>query len=426
MTMAFHYAKQQLHIEDLPLADIAHRVGTPVYCYSHGQIEANYKAFETALGKALPSTPFTICYACKAGSNIAILRILQKLGAGADIVSGGELARAEKAEIAPQKIVFSGVGKMDTEIEQALKKNILQLNAESMPELENLSTIAGKLGVKARVALRVNPGIEAATHSKISTGKIENKFGIDILDVPEIYGRAAKLPNIEMTGLSLHIGSQIMDLEPFRRAFSKLAALTGVLRSMGHDIKTLDLGGGIGIPYKEETPVSLDAYAQLIADTLAPLGCHIILEPGRLIVGNAGILLSKVLYVKESPVKKFLIIDAAMNDLLRPSMYDAYHPVLPLVAPAKFMKEKIYDVVGPVCESSDTFLRDESLPPLKSGDLIAIMNSGAYGASMSSTYNTRPLVPEILVRGADFAVIRVPQTVSQLLAMETFPGWPGF
>ncbi len=422
----FHYANNALHAEKVPLTDIAHKVGTPVYCYSQRQIEANYRALESALKTAMPETPFTICYSCKAGSNISILKVLQKQGAGADIVSGGELIRAEKAGIAADKIVFSGVGKTVSEIEQALKKNILQINAESVPEIEAISAAAVKLGVKARVAIRINPGVEVTTHAKIATGKTENKFGIDILDAPDVCLRASKMPGIDMVGLSLHIGSQLTSLDPFREAFAKLSSLAQVLKALGLDMETIDLGGGLGIPYKAEETPSLRSYAELIRDHIAPLGCRIILEPGRIIIGNAGLLLSRVLYVKDNPKKSFLILDAAMNDLIRPSMYEAYHPLKPCAQPNRFIKEKVYDVVGPVCESGDTFLRDESLPPLAAGDLVAIMNSGAYGAVMSSTYNTRPLVPEVLVRDDAFAVIRVPQTISQILALEALPAWAGF
>lgn len=424
MTAGFHYVNKEFYAENLALAEIAHRVGTPVYCYSQTQLENNYHALHAAMAAIMPPERFTICYACKASGNIALLRALGRLGAGADIVSGGELARADRAGIAPGKTVFSGVGKTAAEIEQALRKKILQINAESMPEIETISAVAQRLGVTANVAIRVNPGIEVATHAKIATGKAENKFGIDILDVPEAYARAARLPGIALSGLSLHIGSQLLTIEPFRRAFSKLHSLCLVLRSMGHAVTTLDLGGGIGIPYRDEAPLKLEEYAALIAEQIAPLDVHVILEPGRLIAGNAGVLLSRVLYVKESPTRRFVILDAAMNDLLRPSMYEAYHKIMPALMPDPEAALKACDVVGPVCESGDTFLRNESLPHLGAGDLVAIMNSGAYGAAMSSTYNTRPLVPEVLVRGNDFAVIRVPQTVSQILAAEVLPAWP--
>jgi diaminopimelate decarboxylase len=419
MTSPFHYKKDSLHIEGLALAGIADKYGTPVYCYSATRIEENYDAYAKALLRIMPGRDFTICYAAKANSNIAVLNILQKKGAGADIVSGGELARALKAGIKPGKIVFSGVGKGEEELTEAIKLNLLQINVESEPELLMISRISQKLKKKTRIAIRVNPDVDAKTHAKISTGKKEDKFGIDINLAPALYRKAKALPGIDASGVSVHIGSQLTTLNPYKRAYERVATLVNTLRRQGHKITRVDLGGGIGITYKNETPPDLNLYALLIRDIILPLDVHVILEPGRSIVGDAGVLVSRVRHVKEGHDKKFLIIDAAMNDLMRPALYEAYHPILPC---KKTGKKSVYDIVGPVCETSDIFLAAEPFQPSVMGDLVAIACAGAYGASMSSTYNTRPLAPEVLVRGTKSALVRKAQKVKDLINLEKIPG----
>jgi diaminopimelate decarboxylase len=418
--MTIGYRRSVLHMEDVPLEKIAAAHGTPVYCYSATRIEDNYNAYRRALSRVMPEEGFTICYACKANSNLAVLRLLQKQGAGADIVSGGELYRVLKAGIPPSKIVFSGVGKTEEEIETAVRADLFQINVESEHELEIISRIAKRLKKTARVSFRVNPNVDAKTHAKITTGKKENKFGVDILRAPALYARAAKLPGVEAVGVAVHIGSQLTSLAPFGRAYMRVAELVKSLRRQGHDISRVDLGGGLGITYRDETPPDLSLYALLIRDIILPLDVHVVIEPGRSIVGNAGVLLSRVVEVKEGRDKKFMIIDAAMNDLLRASLYGAYHQILPL---RKSQRRALYDVVGPVCETGDTFLVDERLPVQKAGDLVAIMASGAYGAVMSSNYNTRPLAPEVLVRDDKFALIRAPQSVKDIVGNDRVPGW---
>ena len=416
--MSTSYKNSRLHIEDVDLSAIAGKFGTPVYCYSQTRIEDNFNAYKTALAKVTQN--FTICYACKANSNLAVLRVLQKQGAGADIVSGGELMRALRAKIAPGKIVYSGVGKSDTELEYAIAHNIFQINVESAPELETISRIAKKRKKTVNVSIRVNPNVDAKTHAKITTGKKENKFGIDIADAPALYARAKKLPGVNACGVAVHIGSQLTNLAPFKRAYAIVAGLVRTLRKQGHDITRVDLGGGLGIAYKDETPPDLDAYAKIIKDNILPLGVHVVLEPGRYIVGDAGVLLTRVVSVKHGHDKKFLILDAAMNDLIRPALYDAYHAVLPCKQAAK---KTLYDVVGPVCETGDTFLVNEKLPELKAGDLVVLMTAGAYGAVMSSNYNSRPLAAEVLVKGKKFALARKIQTVEDIVASDIIPGW---
>lgn len=418
--MTIGYKKNALFMEGVALEKIVAAYGTPVYCYSATQIESNYNAYRRALARVMPEEQFTICYACKANSNLAVLRLLQKLGAGADIVSGGELYRARKAGIPAAKTVFSGVGKTDDEIEAAVKAGLFQVNVESAHELETISRIARKHRKTVRVALRVNPNVDAKTHAKITTGKKENKFGVDIRHAPALFDRARRLPNLEPVGVAMHIGSQLTSLAPFGRAYMRIAELVRLLRRQGHEISRVDLGGGIGITYKDEMPPDLSLYALLIRDIILPLDVHVVIEPGRSIVGNAGVLLSRTVQVKEGRDKKFLIIDAAMNDLLRPSLYGAYHEIVPL---RKTAGKAIYDVVGPVCETGDTFLKDERLPNLKAGDLVSIMTSGAYGAVMSSNYNTRPLAPEVLVKGNRFALVRAVQSVADLVRNDRIPDW---
>ena len=364
-----------------------------------------------------------VCYAVKAASNQAILRTLADLGAGMDVVSGGEYARARAAGVPGERIVFSGVGKTRDEMRLALEGGIRQVNVESEPELRALSEVAESVGVSVPITVRVNPDVDAKTHAKIATGKSENKFGIPIARARAVYAEAAALPGIEVVGIDVHIGSQLTDLEPFRLAYRKVAELTAILRADGHDIRRLDLGGGLGIPYtrsNEAPPLPLE-YGAMIREELGHLGCEIEIEPGRLIVGNAGILVSQVVYVKEGEGRDFLILDAAMNDLIRPAMYDAHHDIVPVIEPAPGVAQAPHDVVGPVCESGDTFARARMLPPLAEGDLVAFRSAGAYGAVMASEYNTRPLIPEVLVNGRDFAVIRARPTFDEMINRDTIP-----
>ncbi len=361
----------------------------------------------------------------KAASNQAILKTLAALGAGMDVVSGGEYARARAAGVPGERIVFSGVGKTRDEMRTALTGGIRQFNVESEPEMVALNAVALELGVKAPITIRVNPDVDAKTHAKIATGKSENKFGIPISRAREVYAEAAAMPGLEVIGIDVHIGSQLTELEPFRQAYEKVAELTETLRADGHDIRRLDLGGGLGIPYtrsNEAPPLPTD-YGRLIQETLGHLGCEIEIEPGRLVVGNAGILVSGVIYVKSGEGRDFLILDAAMNDLIRPAMYDAHHDIVPLVEPTPGVEQVPYDVVGPVCESGDTFAKGRMMPPLKDGDLVAFRSAGAYGAVMSSEYNTRPLIPEVLVHGREFAVIRARPTFDEIINRDTIPEW---
>ncbi|ETW12187.1 diaminopimelate decarboxylase [Roseivivax marinus] len=417
----FRYRDGVLCAEDVALSDIAATVGTPAYVYSTATLERHYKLFDEALG----DLPHTICYAMKAASNQAILTTLARLGAGMDVVSGGEYARAKAAGVPGERIVFSGVGKTEEEIRAALTGGVKQFNVESEPELAVLSRVAAELGVTAPIALRVNPDVDARTHAKISTGKSENKFGIPISKARAVYAEAAALLGIEVVGVDVHIGSQLTELEPFEAAFTRVAELTEALRADGHDIRRLDLGGGLGIPYQntnEAPPLPFD-YGALIRRTVGHLGCEIEIEPGRLIAGNAGILLARVIYVKEGEGRRFLILDAAMNDLIRPAMYDAWHDIVPVKEPAAGAGRVTYDVVGPVCESGDTFAKARDLPELAAGDLVAFRSAGAYGAVMSSEYNTRPLVPEVLVKNDHHAVIRARPSFEEMIARDTIPAW---
>lgn len=417
----FLYRDGALCAEDVPLAEIADRVGTPFYCYSTATLTRHFKLFD----EALAGMDHLVCYAMKAASNQAIVKTLADLGAGMDVVSGGEYARAKAAGVPGCRIVFSGVGKTGDEMRMALEGGVRQFNVESEPELVLLSEVATRLGVTAPITVRVNPDVDARTHAKIATGKSENKFGIPISRARAVYAEAARLPGIEVVGIDVHIGSQLTDLAPFRQAYEKVAELTGALRADGHDIRRLDLGGGLGIPYTRgnAAPPPPDAYGALIAETLGHLGCEIEIEPGRLIVGNAGILVSRVIYVKSGEGRVFLILDAAMNDLIRPAMYEAHHDIVPLVEPAPGVEQTRYDVVGPVCESGDTFAKERLLPPMTAGDLVAFRSAGAYGAVMSSEYNTRPLVPEVLVDGQEFAVIRARPTFDEMIKRDTLPHW---
>ncbi|HAW45711.1 MAG TPA: diaminopimelate decarboxylase [Roseovarius sp.] len=417
----FLYRGGVLHAEDVPLPEIAEAVGTPFYCYSTATLTRHFRLFD----EALDGVDHLVCYAMKAASNQAILKTLAGLGAGMDVVSGGEYARARAAGVPGERIVFSGVGKTRDEMRLALEGGVRQVNVESEPELHALSEVATGLGLSVPIAVRVNPDVDAKTHAKIATGKSENKFGIPIARAREVYAEAAALPGIEVVGIDVHIGSQLTDLEPFRLAYRKVAELTDVLRADGHDIRRLDLGGGLGIPYtrSNEAPPLPVEYGAMIREELGHLGCEIEIEPGRLIVGNAGILVSRVIYLKSGEGRDFLILDAAMNDLIRPAMYDAHHDIVPVIEPAPGVGQTPYDVVGPVCESGDTFARGRMLPPLTEGDLVAFRSAGAYGAVMSSEYNTRPLIPEILVNERDFAVIRARPTFDEMINRDTIPAW---
>ncbi|MEE8623567.1 MAG: diaminopimelate decarboxylase [Alphaproteobacteria bacterium] len=415
----FAYRNGELCAEEVPLARVAVEVGTPFYCYSTAAIVDHYRAF----AEAFAGQPATICYALKANSNLAVVRTLAELGAGADVLSEGELKRALAAGVAPQRIVFSGVGKSRDELALALETGVLQINLESEPELEALSKIAAAKGVRAPVAVRVNPDVDAATHRKITTGRKENKFGIDLERARAVYAHAASLPGMNIVGVATHIGSQITELAPFRDAFALLAKLVEDLRADGHDIRRLDLGGGLGIRYENEAPPPPREYAAMVRDVTGALGCEIVLEPGRALVGNAGVLLTSVLYLKKGTSRTFVIVDAAMNDLMRPSIYDAYHAITPVSAPEAGAEQTVVDVVGPVCETSDIFAKDRPLSVVQSGDLLAIRSAGAYGAVMASGYNSRPLVAEVLVKGGRFAVIRPRQSIDDVLGGERMPDW---
>jgi diaminopimelate decarboxylase len=417
----FVYRRHRLYAEDVPLEVIAERVKTPVYVYSAATMERHYRVFADALA----GLPATVCYAVKANSNIAVIRTFARLGAGADVVSGGELRAALAAGVPGSRIVYSGIGKTAEEMAAALRAGIMQINVESEPELETLDAVARATGHRARVAIRINPDVDANTHAKISTGRSENKFGIEWTGAHRVYARAAAMPGIAVVGAAVHIGSQLTDLGPYRTAFHRLRDLVAMLRADGHRIDTLDLGGGLGIPYgTENVPVPTPAaYADIVRTTVGDLGCRLILEPGRMLVGNAGVLLTRVLYVKEGSTRTFVIVDAAMNDLMRPALYAAYHGIVPVVEPSERTPLREVDVVGPVCETGDTFATDRPLPPVAAGDLLALRSAGAYGAVMASTYNVRPLVPEVLVSEDRFAVIRPRMNVEELLARERIPGW---
>jgi len=417
----FHYRDGVLHAEDVNLAELAARVGTPFYCYSTATLERHYRVFT----EAFTGVPTLVCYAMKANSNQSVLRTLARLGAGADVVSGGELKRARAAGIPPERIVFSGVGKTEAELRQAVTEDILCLNVESEPELELLSQVASGMGRTARISLRVNPDVEAGGHAKISTGKSENKFGIPLSHAREVCARAARLPGIKVTGIDMHIGSQITDLAPMEAAFRMLVDFVRTLRADGHDIAHVDFGGGLGIPYETDLPVppAPDAYAEVVKRVTKGLDCTLMFEPGRMIVGNAGILVTRVIYVKRGDARNFVIIDAAMNDLIRPTLYEAYHQIMPVHAAAKDVPVLVADVVGPVCETGDYLALGRNLPEPKAGDLLAIMTAGAYGAVQAGTYNTRPLVPEVLVNGDQYAVVRPRVDVDALIAMDKPAPW---
>ena len=417
----FAYRDGVLHAEAVSLDTLAAAVGTPFYCYSTATLERHYKVFAGAFADANA----LVCYAMKANSNQAVIATLAKLGAGADVVSEGELMRARLAGVPVDKIMFSGIGKTARELALAVDEGILCINVESEPELELLSSIASAKGRAVKISVRVNPDIDAKTHHKIATGKAENKFGIPISRARAVYKRAATLPGIKVAGVDMHIGSQITNLDPFDNAFTLLAEFVRTLRGDGHAISHVDLGGGLGIPYLDdnEPPPHPDAYAKMVKRATRDLDCRLIFEPGRLIVGNAGILVTRVLFVKHGEAKNFVVVDAAMNDLIRPTLYEAHHEIKPVAEPRASARRIRADVVGPVCESGDFLALHRDLAEPAAGALLAVMSAGAYGAVQAGTYNTRPLVPEVLVKGAEWAVVRPRLEVDQLIALDRMPDW---
>jgi diaminopimelate decarboxylase len=416
----FAYRDGVLHAEDVSLKALAEEIGTPFYCYSSATLERHYNVMHDAFA----GTDHMICYAMKANSNQAVIRTMAELGAGMDVVSEGELRRALAAGVPARKIVFSGVGKTAREMALALREGIACFNVESEPELELLSEVAKRVGQRAAVSIRVNPDVDAKTHHKISTGKAEDKFGISYKRAREVYARAAALPAIDVAGIDMHIGSQITELEPFAKAFKLMGELTEELRGDGHNIRHLDLGGGLGVPYRgtNDVPPHPDEYAAMVKATLGHLNLKYVLEPGRMIVGNAGVLVSRVIYVKDGTEKHFVIQDAAMNDLIRPTLYDAYHEIVPVAEPAGG-ETMMADVVGPVCESGDYLAKGRRLPKVEPGDLLATMTAGAYGAVQAGSYNTRPLVPEVLVKGGKWALVRPRQSYEELIGMDRLASW---
>jgi diaminopimelate decarboxylase len=417
----FAYRDGVLHAEAVNLASLAQAVGTPFYCYSTATLERHYRVFAGAFA----DVPSLVCYAVKANSNQAVIATLAKLGAGADVVSGGELKRALAAGVPPDRIMFSGIGKTAAELAFALDQNILCVNVESEPELELLSAIATSKGRTANVSVRVNPDVDAKTHAKIATGRAENKFGIPISRARAVYAQAAKLPGLRVAGVDMHIGSQITELSPFDDAFALLSDFVRQLRADGHTISHVDLGGGLGIPYREdnEPPPDPSAYAEVVKRATRGLDCKLIFEPGRLIVGNAGILVTRVLYLKRGEAKSFVIVDAAMNDLIRPTLYEAHHEIRPVAEPSPGARRTLADVVGPVCESGDYLALDRDVVEPQPGDLLAVMTAGAYGAVQAGTYNTRPLIPEVLVRDSEWALVRPRLEADQLIGLDRLPPW---
>jgi diaminopimelate decarboxylase len=418
MVHHFQHRDGVLYAEDVNINELAEKVGTPVYVYSSATLRRHVRVVR----EAFDGIPTLMAYAMKANSNQAVLKLMASEGCGADVVSGGELQRALAAGIPAEKIVFSGVAKTVAEMRQGLEAGIKCFNVESEPELERLSMVASDMGLTARVSVRVNPDVDARTHAKISTGKSENKFGIPYKRAREVYRRIAELPNIVAVGVDMHIGSQITDLEPFGNAFGLMAELVEALRADGHDIHHVDVGGGLGIPYHhdQEAPPHPEAYAAVVRDKVGQLGCSLVIEPGRLLVGNAGVLITKVEYVKEGS-SNFIIVDAAMNDLIRPTLYEAHHDV-ELVNQSN-LPPITGDIVGPVCETGDYLAKGRTIPGVKEGDLISIMSAGAYGAVMASTYNSRPLIPEVLVDGPRWHVIRPRKSIEELLALDSVPDW---
>jgi diaminopimelate decarboxylase len=417
----FLYQNGILHAEDVAIPEIAAQVGTPFYLYSAATLRRHFRLFD----EALEGLDHLVCYAMKANSNQAVLKLMADMGAGMDVVSGGEYARARAAGVPGDRIVFSGVGKTRDEMRMALTGGIRQFNVESEPEMIALNEAALSLDMVAPITIRVNPDVDAKTHAKIATGKSENKFGIPISRASTVYAQAAAMKGLEVIGIDVHIGSQLTQLDPYRAAYEKVADLTKQLRAEGHNIRRLDLGGGLGIPYERSNdapPLPME-YGAMVKDVLGDLDCEVEIEPGRLIAGNAGILVTEVIYVKQGEDRQFLIVDAAMNDLIRPAMYEAHHDIVPVVEAEAGVEQPPYDIVGPVCESGDTFAKQRNLPPQQAGDLVAFRSAGAYGAVMASEYNSRPMIPEVLVDGHQFAVIRPRPTLEDMINRDTIPEW---
>lgn len=419
----FEYRNGEMHAEGVALAQIAAQVGTPFYCYSAGALRAGWKEFADAIRGMNAPHGASICYAMKANSNLAVIRLFGELGAGADIVSVGEMKRALAAGIAPGRIIYSGVGKKPSELMAALQAGVGQINVESSAELETLNAVAGQLGVKAAIAIRVNPDVDAKTHAKITTGRKENKFGVDIDLAREAFALAGKLPNLNVVGVAMHIGSQLTSVDPYRDAIVRVRELIGQLRQDGHTIERFDIGGGLGIVYADEKPPSIADFMTVVKRETEGLGCELTFEPGRRLVGEAGVLVSEVILVKPGAAKTFVIVDAAMNDLIRPTLYEAWHDILPLRQPRPDAATIRCDIVGPICESGDFLAQNRDLAPLSAGDLIMVRSAGAYGAVMASSYNSRPLAPEVMVDGTRFAVTRPRPTIEEMLSAERFPPW---
>ncbi len=415
----FAYRNGEMHAEGVTLASIATQVGTPFYCYSAGALRAGWQEFADGI-KGMNAS---VCYAMKANSNLAVIRLLGELGAGADIVSVGEMKRALAAGIAPERIIYSGVGKKPSELMAALQAGVGQINVESSAELETLNAVAGQLGVKAAIAIRVNPDVDARTHAKITTGRKENKFGIDIDLARDAFALAGRLPNLDVVGVAMHIGSQLTSVDPYRDAIVRVRELVGQLRQDGHSIERFDIGGGLGIVYADEKPPSIAEFMAMVKRETEGLGCELTFEPGRRLVGEAGVLVSEVILVKPGVSKTFVIVDAAMNDLIRPTLYEAWHDIVPLRQPRPDAATIRCDIVGPVCESGDFLAQNRDLAPLSVGDLIMVRSAGAYGAVMASSYNSRPLAPEVMVDGTRFAVTRPRPTVEEMISTERFPPW---
>ncbi len=417
----FHYRDGLLHAEDVDLRMLAGEIETPFYCYSTATLERHYAVFDAAFA----GTDHMVCYAVKANSNQAVLKTLADLGSGFDVVSEGELRRALALGVPGRRIVFSGIGKTAREMALGLKEGIACFNVESRSELELLSEVAGRLGSRATVSIRINPDVDAGTHEKITTGRAANKFGVSWLDAEAIYARAAALPGVEVAGVDMHLGSQITTLQPYARAYRLLAELVGRLRALGHDIRHVDIGGGLGVPYRgsNDVPPHPDEYAGLVKALFGDLNVRLILEPGRMIAGNAGVLVTRVVHMKPTETKCFVIVDAAMNDLIRPTLYDAWHEIIPVAEPHGDAAAITADIVGPVCESGDYLAKDRAMPAVGAGDLLAVMTTGAYGAVQSGTYNTRPLIPEILVKGNAFAIVRPRQSYEDLLGLDRLATW---